>query len=105
PHGHPVGVPHGSLADSQHQGHPRQLRPRWLGAGLGDLGYEPRAARGLVQAPGPGRMTSPSARLRELGLTLPSVAAPAGSYVPARRSGALVFTAGQLPLVDGTLAA
>ena len=50
-------------------------------------------------------MTSPSARLRELGLTLPSVAAPAGSYVPARRSGALVFTAGQLPLVDGALAA
>jgi enamine deaminase RidA (YjgF/YER057c/UK114 family) len=50
-------------------------------------------------------MTSPSARLRELGLTLPSVAAPAGSYVPARRSGALVFTAGQLPFVDGTLAA
>ena len=50
-------------------------------------------------------MTSPSARLRELGLSLPSVAAPAGSYVPARRSGALVFTAGQLPFVDGTLAA
>ena len=50
-------------------------------------------------------MTSPSARLRELGLTLPSVAAPAGSYVPARRSGALVFTAGQLPFVDGALAA
>ena len=50
-------------------------------------------------------MTSPSARLRELGLTLPSVAAPAGSYLPARRAGALVFTAGQLPLVDGTLAA
>ena len=68
-------------------------------------GHEPRAARGLVQAPGPGRMTSPSARLRELGLTLPSVAAPAGSYVPARRSGALVFTAGQLPFVDGALAA
>lgn len=50
-------------------------------------------------------MTSPSARLRELGLTLPSVVAPAGSYVPARRSGALVFTAGQLPFVDGALAA
>ncbi len=50
-------------------------------------------------------MTSTSARLRELGITLPSVATPAGSYVPARRSGALVFTAGQIPLVDGTLAA
>jgi len=50
-------------------------------------------------------MPSPSARLRELALTLPTVAAPAGSYVPARRSGALVFTAGQLPFVDGALAA
>ena len=50
-------------------------------------------------------MTSPSARLRELGVTLPSVAAPAGSYVPARRSGSLVFTAGQVPFVDGALAA
>ena len=50
-------------------------------------------------------MTSPSARLRELGLTLPSVVAPAGSYVPARRSGALVYTAGQLPFVDGALGA
>jgi len=31
------------------------------------------------------------------------VAAPAGAYVPAVRSGSLVFTAGQLPLVDGAL--
>jgi len=50
-------------------------------------------------------MTSPSARLRELGITLPSVAAPAGSYVPARRTGSLVFTAGQIPFVDGVPAA
>ena len=33
------------------------------------------------------------------------VAPPAGSYVPARRSGSLVFTAGQVPFVDGSLAA
>jgi enamine deaminase RidA (YjgF/YER057c/UK114 family) len=46
-----------------------------------------------------------SQRLAELGITLPAVAAPAGAYVPARRSGSLVFTAGQLPLVDGTLLA
>ncbi|MCW2632489.1 MAG: Endoribonuclease [Pseudonocardia sp.] len=46
-----------------------------------------------------------SERLRELDVTLPGVAAPAGAYVPAVRSGSLVFTAGQLPLVDGTLAA
>lgn len=44
-------------------------------------------------------------RLAELGITLPAVAAPAGSYVPARRSGSLVFTAGQVPFVDGRLAA
>ena len=50
-------------------------------------------------------MTSPSERLRDLGITLPSVAAPAGAYVPAKRSGALVFTAGQVPFVDGALAA
>lgn len=46
-----------------------------------------------------------SGRLIELGLALPSVATPAGVYLPAVRSGSLVFTAGQLPLVDGVLAA
>lgn len=44
-------------------------------------------------------------RLAELGLELPEVATPAGSYVPAVISGNLVFTAGQIPLVDGTLMA
>jgi len=44
-------------------------------------------------------------RLAELGLTLPSVVAPAGSYVPAVRSGQFVYTAGQLPVVDGKLPA
>ena len=43
-------------------------------------------------------------RLAELGLTLPGVAAPLAAYLPAVRSGSLVFTAGQLPLVDGKLA-
>jgi len=46
-----------------------------------------------------------SGRLAELGLALPPVAAPAGVYVPAVRSGSLVFTAGQLPLVHGALPA
>ena len=50
-------------------------------------------------------MPSPGERLRELGLTLPTVAAPAGAYLPARRSGTRVFTAGQLPFVDGALPA
>ncbi|MGQ0841281.1 RidA family protein [Actinokineospora sp.] len=44
-------------------------------------------------------------RLAELGIELPPVATPAGSYVPAVRTGSLVFTAGQIPLVDGALAA
>jgi enamine deaminase RidA (YjgF/YER057c/UK114 family) len=42
-------------------------------------------------------------RLKELGLTLPAVSTPAGAYVPAVVSGNLVFTAGQLPFVDGVL--
>lgn len=45
-----------------------------------------------------------TARLASLGLELPAVATPAGAYVPAVRSGSLVYTAGQLPLVDGKLA-
>jgi enamine deaminase RidA (YjgF/YER057c/UK114 family) len=45
------------------------------------------------------------ARIAELGHTLPEVAAPAGAYVPALRSGAYVFTAGQVPFVDGKLPA
>ncbi|HEY2763558.1 MAG TPA: RidA family protein [Pseudonocardiaceae bacterium] len=46
-----------------------------------------------------------TARLAELGLELPPVATPAGAYVPAVRTGSLVFTAGQVPLVNGSPAA
>src|SRR5687767_4396636 len=46
---------------------------------------------------------TPTARLRDLGLELPPVPSPAGSYVPATQAGPLVFTAGQLPLRDGEL--
>ena len=42
-------------------------------------------------------------KLSELGLTLPTAAAPVAAYVPAVKSGNLVFTAGQLPVVNGTL--
>jgi enamine deaminase RidA (YjgF/YER057c/UK114 family) len=45
----------------------------------------------------------PSERLRALGLALPPVPAPAGAYVPAVRDGDTIWTAGQLPLVAGTL--
>ena len=44
-------------------------------------------------------------RLAELGLTLPQVVAPLAAYVPAVRTGDLVYTAGQLPFVDGKLGA
>ncbi|MDP9396054.1 MAG: RidA family protein [Actinomycetota bacterium] len=44
-------------------------------------------------------------RLGELGLTLPGVAAPVAAYVPAVRTGSYVHTSGQLPMVEGTLAA
>lgn len=44
-----------------------------------------------------------SRRLRYLGIELPEVAPPAGSYVPAVRCGDIVYTAGQLPFVDGAL--
>jgi enamine deaminase RidA (YjgF/YER057c/UK114 family) len=48
-------------------------------------------------------VTGPVARLAELGLALPAVAAPLGVYVPALRSGPHVYVSGQLPLVDGKL--
>ncbi len=44
-----------------------------------------------------------SQRLAELGIELPAPPAAAGSYVPTARSGSLLFTAGQLPFVDGVL--
>jgi enamine deaminase RidA (YjgF/YER057c/UK114 family) len=43
------------------------------------------------------------ARMAELGIRLPPVSAPVAAYVPAIRSGSLVFTSGQLPFVDGGL--
>jgi enamine deaminase RidA (YjgF/YER057c/UK114 family) len=42
-------------------------------------------------------------RLGELGLTLPEVVPPLAAYVPALRVGDLVWTSGQLPMVDGKL--
>lgn len=42
-------------------------------------------------------------RLAELGLVLPATSKPLAAYLPAVASGNLVFTAGQLPMVDGAL--
>jgi enamine deaminase RidA (YjgF/YER057c/UK114 family) len=50
-------------------------------------------------------MSSALARLAELGLELPPVTAPMAAYVPAVRTGSLVYTSGQVPIRDGKLAA
>src|SRR6478672_2286888 len=42
-------------------------------------------------------------RLAELGIELPSPAAPAANYVPARLSGNLLVISGQLPMEGGSL--
>ncbi len=47
----------------------------------------------------------PLNKLNDLGLTLPTAPKPLGVYVPAVRSGSLVFVSGQLPLVEGKLPA
>ena len=49
-------------------------------------------------------MSSPEDRIAELGLTVPPVANPVAAYTPAVRSGAFVYTSGQLPMVAGSLA-
>lgn len=46
---------------------------------------------------------SASARLARLGVSLPTPAVPLAAYVPAVRTGNLVYTSGQLPLADGEL--
>ncbi|MEO6996814.1 MAG: RidA family protein [Terracoccus sp.] len=50
-------------------------------------------------------MSTVEDRLAELGLTVPAVVPPVAAYVPAVRDGNLVFTSGQLPMVDGAMAA
>lgn len=50
-------------------------------------------------------MATWTARLAELGIELPAVAAPVAAYVPAIVDGGLVHTSGQLPFVDGALPA
>ncbi len=50
-------------------------------------------------------MATHSERLKELGITLPSVVAPLAAYVPAVKVGNQVWTSGQLPMIDGSLTA
>lgn len=42
-------------------------------------------------------------RLAELGLSVPTPAAPAANYVPYVVSGSLIFVAGQIPVLDGAI--
>ena len=42
-------------------------------------------------------------KILDLGLHLPDIPIPIASYVPAKQSGNLIFTAGQLPMVNGEL--
>ena len=42
-------------------------------------------------------------RLIELGIEIPSVPKPVAAYIPAKKVGNLVFTAGQLPMLNGEL--
>jgi len=50
-------------------------------------------------------VSGPEERLAELGLSLPAVVPPVAAYVPAVRSGSLVWTSGQLPMVEGKMPA
>ncbi|WP_330228031.1 RidA family protein [Nocardia sp. NBC_00508] len=50
-------------------------------------------------------MTQWEKNLAELGFTLPPVVPPVAAYIPAIRTGSLVYTSGQLPFVDGRLSA
>lgn len=40
-------------------------------------------------------------RLQSLGIALPSLGGPFGTYVPAKRVGSLIFVAGQIPMKEG----
>jgi enamine deaminase RidA (YjgF/YER057c/UK114 family) len=48
-------------------------------------------------------VSTPEERLAELGLTVPEVPKPVASYIPAVRTGDLVYTSGQLPMREGQL--
>jgi enamine deaminase RidA (YjgF/YER057c/UK114 family) len=44
-------------------------------------------------------------KLEEMGLSVPVASIPLAAYLPAVRTGNLIFTAGQLPLIDGQIVA
>lgn len=50
-------------------------------------------------------MGTVESRLAAVGITIPTPTTPLAAYVPATRTGSLVFTSGQLPMIEGVLAA
>jgi enamine deaminase RidA (YjgF/YER057c/UK114 family) len=48
-------------------------------------------------------MSSVEQNIKDLGLTLPETSNPLAAYIPAVQTGNLIFTSGQLPMVDGKL--
>jgi enamine deaminase RidA (YjgF/YER057c/UK114 family) len=49
------------------------------------------------------KMSKIESKMQYLGIQLPEAPKPVAAYIPAKQSGKLVFTAGQLPMVDGDL--
>jgi enamine deaminase RidA (YjgF/YER057c/UK114 family) len=59
-----------------------------------------------MMANGPDTVTgAPAERLKALGIDLPEAPKPVATYIPAQRTGNLVFIAGQIPFKDGELTA
>ncbi|GAB2939758.1 RidA family protein [Nonomuraea fastidiosa] len=46
---------------------------------------------------------TPEQKLEELGYTLPPPVTPVGSYLPTVRTGDLLYTSGQVPILEGKL--
>ncbi len=46
-------------------------------------------------------MPTPEDRLKELGISLPTPAAPVAAYIPSRLAGSLLYISGQIPVRDG----
>ena len=48
-------------------------------------------------------MVNVESRIEQIGLNIPEAPKPVAAYIPAKQTGKLVFTAGQLPIVNGEL--
>ena len=46
-------------------------------------------------------MSKIESRLTELGIKLPEIPKPIANYIPAKRTGNLIYTAGQVPIYEG----